>query len=166
MYSSCHQSMLTSAANECRRSEKVDDKVSLLLNRNNLILQSRWPAPTMPRLPNVVGYCTGMALHTYNRLHVSFFSFHGAEAEVAHDTAPDEYASSGSPSSPGVTLNAASIPTIFDQMFARARKRPGHCREPNPNARFGKAGASGESQRSGRNRSGSANTSGSCIIPL
>jgi len=79
-----------------------------------------------------------------------------------YDSIP-EYASSGSPSSVGVTLNAANIPTIFNH--TRARKRPGHCRAPNPNARFGKAGASGESHRSGWNRSGSANTAGSCITP-
>ena len=103
------------------------------------ILHSRWPAPTTPPPRNAVGYCTGMASHTYKRLHNWFFfvlpiSRKTRDEVMTHDTAPDEYASSGGPSSVGVTVNAANIPTIFDHMLARARKRPEHRRAPNPNA--------------------------------
>jgi hypothetical protein len=68
---------------------------------------------------------------------------------MTYEMIPDENTGRGGPSSVGVILNVANIPTIFAQMLLRAKKRPGHKRAPKPNAWLGKAGAFGENQRSG-----------------
>ena len=107
------------------------------------------PTKLLPQ--SVVGYSIGMVSgacqckpRTVNLALVQI-----RYSKMTHDIIPDEYFSSGGPSSVGMISKAASIPAIFAHMLLRAKKRPGHSRAPNPNAWFGNAGKSGENQRSG-----------------
>lgn len=89
-----------------------------------------------------------------------------SQGKITHATIPDVYSSLGGSSSTGKISNAASTPAMAAHTLSRAMKRPAHSRRPKPNAASGKTGAPGASQRSGWNRLGSGNVTGSCSIAL